>query len=85
MTNERQDAHVLGLVESYRTAKGSRQHVVSSLGELAAGEESGWARLGRHLNGKASAASPIVPVRASASATTDQSEFGFAITLPGRG
>jgi hypothetical protein len=40
------------LVESYRTAKGSRQRVVSYLGELAAGEASGWAKLGRHLDGK---------------------------------
>lgn len=40
------------LVESYRTAKGSRQRVVSYLGELAAGEEPGWARLGRHLGGE---------------------------------
>lgn len=40
------------LVESYRTAQGSRQRVVSYLGELAAGEEPGWARLGRHLDGE---------------------------------
>ena len=35
------------LVESYRTAKGSRQRVVSYLGELQAGEQNGWAQLGR--------------------------------------
>lgn len=40
------------LVESYRTAKGSRQRVVSYLGELAAGEKPGWAKLGRHLDGQ---------------------------------
>jgi transposase len=40
------------LVESQRTAKGSRQRVVAYLGELTAGEESGWAKLGRHLNGE---------------------------------
>ena len=40
------------LVESYRTAKGSRQRVVCYLGDLAVGEESGWAKLGRHLDGK---------------------------------
>jgi len=40
------------LVESYRTAKGSRQRVIAHLGELQAGEEAGWAKLGRHLNGK---------------------------------
>jgi transposase len=41
------------LVESYRTAKGSRQRVVAYLGELAAEEQDGWARLGSHLDGKA--------------------------------
>jgi len=46
------------LVESYRTAKGSRQRVVSYLGELAGGEESGWVKLGRHLDGKQAAQRP---------------------------
>jgi hypothetical protein len=46
------------LVESYRTVKGSRQRVVAHLGELSAGEESGWAKLGRHLNGKRSVRTP---------------------------
>ena len=41
------------LVESYRTAKGSRQRIISYLGELEPGEESGWAQLGRGLDGKA--------------------------------
>jgi transposase len=41
------------LVESYRTAKGSRQRVVAYLGELTAGEQDGWAKLGSHLGGKA--------------------------------
>jgi transposase len=41
------------LVESYRTAKGSRQRIVSYLGGLEPGEESGWAHLGRGLDGKA--------------------------------
>lgn len=40
------------LVESYRTAKGSRQRVVAYLGELAAGEQDGWAKLGQHLEGE---------------------------------
>ena len=40
------------LVESYRTAKGSRQRVVAYLGELKAGEHNGWAQLGQDLNGK---------------------------------
>jgi transposase len=38
------------IVESYRTAKGSRQRIVAYLGELSPGEESGWAKLGRHLD-----------------------------------
>jgi transposase len=41
------------LVESYRTAKGSRQRVVAYLGELAAEEQDGWSKLGCHLDGKA--------------------------------
>ena len=39
------------LVESYRTAKGSRQRVVAYLGELAAEEQDGWSKLGAHLDG----------------------------------
>lgn len=46
------------LVESYRTAKGSRQRVVAHLGELRPGEEAGWAKLGRHLDGKPEARRP---------------------------
>jgi transposase len=40
------------LVESYRTAKGSRQRLVAYFGELKPGEQSGWAQLGRGLDGK---------------------------------
>jgi len=40
------------LVESYRTARGSRQRVVAYLGELQPSEEDGWAKLGAHLDGK---------------------------------
>jgi len=40
------------LVESYRTARGSRQRVVAYLGELKRSERSGWAQLGRTLSGK---------------------------------
>ena len=40
------------LVQSYRTPKGSRQRVVAYLGELAAGEQSGWAKLSQKLAGK---------------------------------
>jgi transposase len=41
------------LVESIRTAKGSRHRVVAYLGELKKGEKNGWAQLCRQLNGKA--------------------------------
>jgi len=40
------------LVESYRTARGSRQRVVAYLGELKRSERSGWAQLGQSLSGK---------------------------------
>jgi Transposase DDE domain len=39
------------LVESYRTKKGSRQRVVTYLGELRPSERSGWAELGQRLDG----------------------------------
>jgi transposase len=42
------------LVESHRTAKGSRQRVVAYLGELTSDQQDGWAKLGAHLNGHAS-------------------------------
>jgi len=38
------------LVESYRTKKGSRQRVVTYLGELKPSEHNGWAELGRRLD-----------------------------------
>ena len=37
------------LVESYRTARGSRQRVVAYLGDLTPSERDGWAKLGAHL------------------------------------
>ena len=40
------------LVESIRTARGSRQRVVAYLGELGAGQANGWVQLGRRLEGK---------------------------------
>lgn len=46
------------LVESYRTAKGSRQRVVAYLGELTSAEQNGWAKLGSHLNGEAKTQRP---------------------------
>jgi len=39
------------LVESYRTARGSRQRVVAYLGELKGSEKSGWAQLAQRLDG----------------------------------
>jgi transposase len=39
------------LVESYRTARGSRQRVVAYLGELQGSEKSGWAQLAQRLEG----------------------------------
>src|ERR1043166_6169860 len=39
------------LVESYRTAQGSRQRVVAYLGELKPSERNGWAHLGKRLRG----------------------------------
>jgi len=38
------------LVESYRTARGSRQRTVAYLGELKSSEQNGWAKLGRRLD-----------------------------------
>ncbi|MBM4019802.1 MAG: hypothetical protein FJ288_16025 [Planctomycetes bacterium] len=40
------------LVESVRTARGSRQRIVAYLGELTARQESGWATLSRRLDRK---------------------------------
>src|SRR5512134_3057987 len=46
------------LVESYRTAKGSRQRVVAYLGELTTDEQDGWSKLGSHLDGQRPAQRP---------------------------
>ena len=47
-------AHVYwALVETYRTAKGPRQRIVSYLGELKESERSGWAQLAAKLDGSA--------------------------------
>lgn len=43
------------LVESHRTPRGSRQRVVSYLGELQESEKSGWAQLSERLNGQGNA------------------------------
>src|SRR5271169_2443020 len=59
------------LVESSRTAKGSRQRVVAYLGELKPGEQSGWAQLGQHLDGKAPPAPTLFDPPAEEAATAD--------------
>lgn len=41
------------LVESYRTARGSRQRLVAYVGELKESEQSGWVQLGQRLEGRA--------------------------------
>src|SRR5258708_3605239 len=41
------------LLESYRTAKGSRHRVVAYLGKLSAKEVSGWQKLAARLDGRA--------------------------------
>lgn len=46
------------LVESYRTAKGSRQRVVAYLGELTTDEQDGWTKLSSHLGGEAKTRRP---------------------------
>jgi hypothetical protein len=40
------------LVESYRTARGSRQRMVAYVGGLKNSERSGWAQVGRRLEGQ---------------------------------
>ena len=40
------------LVESYRTARGSRQRIVAYIGELKDDEQNGWVQLGRRLDKK---------------------------------
>ena len=41
------------LVQSLRTARGSRHRVVAYLGELKKSEQNGWAQLGQRLNSRA--------------------------------
>ena len=51
------------LVKSHRTPKGSRQKVVAYLGELSAGEQSGWAKLSANLSNGEQTADGKVPER----------------------
>jgi hypothetical protein len=51
------------LVQSYRTPKGSRQRVVAYLGELAPGEQSGWAQLSQKLSGGEQSSDKKTPER----------------------
>jgi transposase len=53
------------LVESYRTAKGSRQRTVAYLGKLSRKEVSGWENLSEHLNGRPPAPPGLFDVRDS--------------------
>src|SRR5438552_14013493 len=59
------------LVESYRTGKGSRQRVVAYLGELKPGEQSGWAKLGRDIDGKAPPSPTLFDPPADEAVATD--------------
>jgi hypothetical protein len=47
------------LVESVRTARGSRHRVVAYLGELRRSEQNGWAKLGRKLSRRRAADVPL--------------------------
>ena len=60
------------LVESYRTAKGSRQRVVAYLGELKAGEQNGWTQLGRGLDGKPPPSPTLFDVEPADSGADDE-------------
>lgn len=64
------------LVESYRTARGSRQRVVAYLGELKPTEVDGWAKLGAHLDGKDQSRRPqwslFDPPRSAAAACDEE-------------
>ena len=53
------------LVETYRTARGPRQRVVSYLGELKASERSGWAQLAAKLDGRSHESEDSSPVQQS--------------------
>ena len=66
------------LVESYRTAKGSRQRLVAYLGELKPGEQSGWAQLGQDLDGKPPPAATLFDPSAEAAAAVDDAVWGRA-------
>jgi hypothetical protein len=50
------------LAESYRTADGPRQRIVSYLGELRESEQSGWAQLSARLNGHPAPAQSLFDV-----------------------
>lgn len=64
------------LVESYRTAQGSRQRVVAYLGDLKPSEKDGWAKLGSHWKGTRRSRRPQLslfdPLRSGEESTTDE-------------
>jgi len=53
------------LVETYRTARGPRQRIISYLGELKESERSGWAQLAAKLDGNPHQPDESVPVQQS--------------------
>lgn len=53
------DHHYWALVKSVRTARGPRHQTVAYLGELSATDRTGWARLGRALDGGVEPALPL--------------------------
>ncbi|HUB24260.1 MAG TPA: IS1634 family transposase [Tepidisphaeraceae bacterium] len=59
------------LVESYRTAKGSRQRTVAYLGKLSRNQINGWQTLSSRLNGQA----PSTPGLFDPPGTDDEPEF----------
>ena len=75
------------LVESVRTAQGSRQRVVAYLGELKPSEQDGWAKLGSHLEGRPPARRPQLslfdPPRTTSSSETSADDESVKVRLSG--
>ena len=71
------------LVETVRTARGPRHRTVAYLGELAAGERQGWARLSRMLDGKAAAKAEQLSLFETRSAGEDEVPDHLEVGLKG--
>ena len=69
------------LVESYRTARGSRQRTVAYLGELQSTEQDGWARLGSHLSGEKVRRRPERTLFAAPESLSAESESPWLVRL----